>query len=184
MNKKVFISMLSLVVAFLLSLYILKIFFPENFILTIENENLIKIGMFIDSHILFKYLFGIFTSFITYSLYCSAVSKKWVLSVKQYLIILIVIGINIGLSFVDLSIYQHFNICSMIVLPLLFGAELKPVAIVYSIHGLSQILSLSIRNLPMYMTNVNALTRHIVGIECWLWLVLFYLIYNYKKKEV
>ena len=185
MNKKVFATCISLVVIFLAAMYVLKIFYPEQFVLAIENEQLIKIGMFIDTHSWARYAFGICTSFITYWFYCCACCQRWHLKWYECLIVLVTIGINIGLSFWNMAIYQHFNICSMLLLPLIFKAKLRPVAIVYTIHGFAQILSLQIRNLPMFMTSVNALTRYIVGIECWLWLVFFYLYYNYnKKKEV
>ena len=43
-NKKLYISMLILVCAFLVSMYILKIFFPQEFVMAIENERFIQIG--------------------------------------------------------------------------------------------------------------------------------------------
>lgn len=46
MNKKVFKTMIVLVIIFLISLYILKIFFPGQFIMVIENDKLIEIGNF------------------------------------------------------------------------------------------------------------------------------------------
>lgn len=185
MNKKVLKTMIALVVIFLAGLYVLKIFFPQEFILAIENKQMIIIGNYIDSHDWARYLFGICTSFVTYSLYCCATTKRWFLKWYEYLYILIAIGLSIVVPMFSIELGTYINIFAMIILPCLMGAELKSVAIVYSVHGLAQILSLSIRSLPLYMTNINALTRYMVGIECWLWLMLFYLLYNFNsKKEV
>ena len=48
MNKKVLKVMIGLVVVFLTALYVLKLVFPDKFILAVENEVFIKIGDFID----------------------------------------------------------------------------------------------------------------------------------------
>ena len=186
MNKKVFGTCISLVILFLAAMYVLKFFYPEQFVLAVENPQIIKIGQFIDTHAWAYYAFGVFSSFITYWLYCCACCKRWYLKWYECLIILAVIGCNIGLSFVDATIYQQFTISSMLLLPFIFKARLRGVAVTYSIHGLAQVLSLKIRNLPMFMANISSLVLNIVGIECWLWLIFFYLYYNYnnKKKEV
>ncbi len=183
MNKKVLRTMIALVVIFLTGLYVLKIFFPEQFVLSIENKTLIAIGNYIDNNDWLYYLFGIFTSFITYWFYLCAVCRRWYLKWYEIIIVLLVIGSNIGLNFWDINIYSAFSILTFIVLPLLFGSDLKTVAICFSIHSISQILSLSIRNLPIYLQYINSLTLFMVAIECYFWLFLFYIYYNYKKED-
>lgn len=184
MNKKVFISMLVLTISFLVSFYVLKIFFPQEFVMSIQNEQLIKIGNFIDSHQWAYYIFNIIISLITYYLYCCAVCRKLYLKWYELLIVFATIGISIGLSFVDSQILSHFSICAMLILPLLFGGKLKETAIVFSVHGLAQILSLNIRNLPMYIQYYNSLFFMLLSLEMYFWLLLFYVIFNYKKKEI
>lgn len=183
MNKKVLRTMIALVVIFLIACYVLKIFFPEQFVLSVENETIIVIGEYIDNNEWAYYLFGIFTSFLTYWLYLCAVCRKWYLNWWQCLIVLATIGISIGLNFIDVNLYTALSYSSFVLLPMLFKARLKEVGIVFPIHLLSQSLSLSIRNLPIYMTNVNALTIHLLGMESFLWLILFYIYFNYKEKK-
>jgi hypothetical protein len=72
----------------------------------------------------------------------------------------------------------------MFILPLIFGGKLKETTIVFSVHGLAQILSLGIRNLPMYIQYFNSLFFMLMTLEMYFWLLLFYIIYNYKKKEI
>lgn len=183
MNKKVFKTMIALVVIFLIALYVLKIFFPEQFVMSIENETIITIGNYIDSNAWAYYLFGIATSFLTYWLYLCAVCKRWYLNWWQCLIVLAVIGASIGFNFIDVNLCSALNYSSFIFLPFIFKAELKPVAIVFTTHIFAQFLTLSIRNLPIYMNAVNSLIVNIVGFETYLWLFLFYIYYNYKRKE-
>ena len=80
MNRKVFKVMIALVVIFLTGLYVLKIFMPEQFVLSVENETIIIIGTYIENNAWAYYLFGILTSFITYWLYLCAVCRKWYLN--------------------------------------------------------------------------------------------------------
>lgn len=180
MNKKVLQTMLALVVVSLCALYVLKIFMPEQFVLSIEIKVIVDIGNYIDTHAWADYVFGILTSFATYWLYLCAVCKRWYLKWYECLIVLAVIGANIGLSMWDVNIYSAFSVMTFILLPLLFKSDLKSVGICFSIHSISQVLTLSIRDITMYMTDVNSLTIHMIGMESFVWLVLFYLFNNYK----
>lgn len=184
MNKRVFISMLVLTITFLVGLYVLKIFFPNEFIMVIENEKLIAIGEFIDSHIISYYICCGITAFIAYYLYCCACSSR--LTLKWYEILEIVITIIIVrvISFYDNNMSTIVSVISFVLLPYLTKGNLKQTAITYSIHSLSQGLSLSIRNLPLYLTNINFITSLLMTLECYFWLILLYIIFNYKKKEI
>ena len=182
MNKKVLKTMIALVVIFLSAFYVLKIFFPEQFVLCIENAKLVEIGNYIDSHKWSYYLFGVITSFTTYWLYLCAVCRKWYLNWWQILIVLGVIGGSIGLSFYDATLTASFGVLSMIVLPLLFKADYRATLIVFSVHYLSQTLTLKIRNLPLYIAYYNSLSFLFLTLEMFMWLFLFYLYYNYKEK--
>ena len=176
--------MIALVVIFLAGCYILKIFFPQQFVVAVENPVLIMVGDFIDSHVWADYLFGIMSSFITYWFYLCAVCHRWYLKWWQCVIVLGVIGTTIGLTFVDYAVYTAFSIASFVVLPFIFKSDLKSVAICYPVHLIAQGLTLAIRNLPVFMTHINNLIIHIVGMESFLWLVLFYFLFNYKNNEV
>lgn len=183
MNKKVLKTMIALVVIFLVAMYVLKIFFPQEFVMAIQNEKIVAVGNYIDSHKWAYYLFGICTSFITYWLYCCAVCKRWYLNWWQCLVVLATIGASILLNKYDVNLYTALTYLSFVFLPCIFGSDLKRVTICYSVHLTSQMLTLSIRNLPMYMTSINSLVLYAVGFESFLWLVLFYMMYNYKPRK-
>lgn len=182
MNKKVLKTMIALVVIFLVALYVLKIFFPEQFVMSMENKKLIAIGNYIDNNEWAYYLFGIVSSFLTYWLYLCAVCKRWYLNWWQCLIVLAVIGASIGFSFIDINLYSALSYTSFI-LPFIFKAEFKPVAIVFTIHIFAQFLTTSIRDLPMYMATLNSLNIFLLSIDLYVWLFLFYIYFNYKKEK-
>lgn len=183
MNKKVWTAMLVLTVVFLCFLYIAKIFFPQDFVMCIENERLIQIGNFIDGHRLIYYIFCGITAFVTYYLYCCACCHKKKLNTKECLLIILSIIIVRLVSFYDNNMWSHFSISSFILLPILMKGDFKTTGIVYFTHGISQMLSLSIRDLPMYLSTNNAITILLLSIDMYFWLLLMYFVFNYKKEE-
>ena len=182
MNKKVFVSMLVLTMVFLTAMYVLKIFFPQEFMMSIQNERIVKIGTYIDSHVWLLYLFSGITAFITYYLYCCACSHRLYLEWYEILYILATIVLCRIINFYDVSMATIISTLSFVFLPAITNGEIKSTAIVYTVHGIAQGLSLSIRNLPIYLTNINFATTLLMIIECYLWLVLMYIVFNYKKK--
>ena len=183
MNKKVFISMLSLSISFLIGMYILKIFFPQEFMLSIQNEKIILIGNYIDSHSWLYYICCGITSFITYWLYCCACKHKLYLKWYEILLVIATIIICRVVNFYDTNMAMIISWCSFMFLPALMGGDIKTSAIVLTIHSISQGLSINIRGLPMYLTTTNFLTMFMFGMESYLWLLLMYIIFNYKDKK-
>lgn len=181
MNKKVLTTMVSLMGVFIMTCYVLKFFFPEQFVMSIENPALISIGQYIDSHQWLFYLFGIFTSFITYWFYLCAVCHRWYLKWYECLMVLGIIGATIGLSFVDANLSTALSYASFAFLPAIFGSDLKSVAICYSIHIPNQFITLSIRNLMAYVATRTTLNIMLLSIDMYLWLMLLYFCGNYKK---
>lgn len=182
-KKKIYISMLILTITFLLTMYVLKIFFPQEFVMAIENERIVSIGNFIDSHLWLRYLCSVFTSFLTYWLYCCACTHKLKLKWYECLYILITILLIRIISMYDSNLSTAIQFGSFIFLPALMKGNLQTTAIVATTHYIAQCLMLSIRNLPIYLTTMNYVTVFFMSIECYLWLTLFYIIFNYKKGE-
>ena len=183
MNKKVFISMLTLCIVFLAGLYVAKIFFPQVFMMSIQNEKIVAIGQFIDSHEWLYYICMAIPPYLTYYLYCCACSHRLTLKWQEHLMIFGVVVLSRLVTFYDANLATALSVTSFVFLPALMKGNLKTSAIVYTIHGFAQVLSLSIRNLPMYLVNVNYLTSLFLTLECYLWLALCFIIFNYKEKE-
>lgn len=183
MNKKVFKMMLILTIAFLSAVYVAKIFFPDWFVLTINNDNIVKFGTYVDNHIWADTIATYVCGYITYWLYCCACCGKWKLNLKENLIVLLTITISLILQYHIPNLNLHFNICSMFILPLLFKAEFKPTVLVYTIHGLAQVLSLAIRDIGVRMLSFDFASFLIMGIDAYLWLLFLYLFNNIKEKK-
>lgn len=184
-NKALYVSMLVLVGVFLAAMYILKGFYPQEFVLAVENQTIINIGKYIDSHGWLYTVCCMFTSFITYWLYICASSHRLFLKWYECVILLIAsLGIRLIGLYVDTDLRTVISMCSFFVLPAVMGCDLKTLSVVYTVHSISQFLTLKIRNLPLFFTNIpNFVNMILLTLECYMWLVLMYIIFNYKKGE-
>lgn len=182
-NKKIYITMSILSITFLLTMYILKIWFPEQFVIIINNEKLIKIGNYIDNNKLLYYICCSVTSFLTYFLYCCACCRKLYLKWYEYLFIIATIIIVRVLSLFDLTLSTALQFSSFIFLPAIMKGDLKSCAIVNTVHLLSQAFSLGIRGLPIYLDNTNFMTGLILTFDMYLWLLFMYILFNFKKEN-
>lgn len=183
MRKKVFTTMLSLSVCFLVGMYVLKIFFPEEFMMSIQNEKLITIGKFIDNNIFLSHLCSSITMFLVYYLYSSACCRRIKLGFKHIVVILITIILIKVFGFIDTNIASILRWTSFMFIPALCDGNLKIGAFIFTTHSLLQGLSIGIRNLPMYLTDVNSITSLFMVAECYLWLFIMCLIFNFKNKK-
>ena len=183
MNKKVVKTLIGLTLGFLLAWYILKIFFPEQFVLQINNERFLKIGNFIDNNFILNKLVGAVTSYITYWLYLGATCKIKKLSLLQSIIVVATYFGSFIIELISIELGTYYNIIAMIVLPAIFKGDLKRTSFVFSFHLICQWLSLSIRGLSTMILCFNSVVALVMIIECYFWLFLFYLLFNYYDKK-
>lgn len=182
MYKKVIKSMIGLVIIFLIALYIIKLFFPNQFVMIINNDTILYIGNYIDSCLWLQMLIGTVTSYLTFWIYLCAVSRKWYLSwLESIILLLFVVGCQFLYNF-DITIANAINLISFIVLPCFVKpkANLYTVAIVFCVHYFAQTLSIAIRNFTGLLETVNSIMILLMTIECYFWLLLFYLYFNLK----
>lgn len=186
--------MLSLCVAFLVGCYVLKIFFPQEFALGIDNARIIAIGTYIDTHKWSSIIFGFVIGFIFDWFYFGAVTKRLVPHLAN-IIIMVVYGLALNLyyNFAPIEIVVNnstlimaISMCYMILTPMFFTKTIKELSITYSVNAISQVLLLSIRSLSMASANTSALATFIMSIDNYLWIALCYIIFNYNKlkKEI
>ena len=179
-KKSIYISMLILVGAFLIAMYVIKFWFPQEFVIVIENKRVVAIGNYIDCHSWLYYICCGITAFITYWLYLCATSHKLYLKWYECLFVILTIIIIRVVDIYEPTIATILSCSSFMFLPALCGGDIKTCGLVFTVHSLAQGLSLKIRNLPIYLTNINYATSVLMVFECYLWLLLFYIIFNIK----
>lgn len=184
MNKRVLQTSIILVVGMLAFQYILKIFFPQELVMVITNPRIIQFGNWVDKNSIALELFAFTTSLITYYLFLCAACKKWKLNKRETLITVSVVAAIQIIVYFEPDFIMILSIMGMLGLACYLKANFKTTIIVFSIHTISQALSIKIRGLMFLLPDVNYATIFCLGLECWLWLLLLYFTNNYKKEKL
>lgn len=175
--------------AILVSLYVIKIVFPDFIIGVAEIDSVVKFGEYVDSHKWAYYLFNGFVSFLIGYVYCCACCRKPKLSIIQTLIVLIeVVILYIVLNFLP-EYYSDIDTLFMLWLAVIFCKMDKRTDIKYfystittlSIHCIAQMLSLEIRGIAINMSYPNSATFTILTIDLFIWLLFLKNFYNYRE---
>jgi hypothetical protein len=175
----------------LILLYLIKLIFPTFVVGVAELPSIVKIGVFVDTHLWANILFTIVTSFVTsYFFLCACISEKK-LNYKEIIItICAIIFLTVTSGFI-MEQYQMISDIVMVGLPCLFCFMRKSQGIRYmymtglcfAIHSISQILSLRIRDISTRIQYPNSATFTILLIDAYIWAFLLYCFSNYKKEN-
>ena len=184
MNKRVLRTLIYLCWAFLVAFALLKTVWAEKFAIAVSSQSIIRVGSYIDSHIWLKQIVNCLTTLLSYQFYLCACCHKWHLSWKQYLIFTPII---IGLTYLNFYFPAQMvavNFVFMFVAPIFLKAKYIDVAIVLATHTLGQLAILYIRSQPMALADVNVITQLICCIDCYVWLIIYYLYSNLYKETI
>lgn len=183
MRKKVFTTFLLLVIGVMVAYYVLKFFYPEKFLLMITDPNILRFGEFLEMHKIFNTVFSVFMSFVTMYLFaCSTGGKLYLNWWRTGLILLM----SISLKFVMIyayDFYLHSTIVAMFICACLSNANIYRTTLVYGVHGYLQLFLLDIRGFETILPVMNSAVVYALGLENLLWLILFYIIFNFKKEK-
>lgn len=167
----------------LISLYVLKIFFPSFVVETAQNDKICKIGKYIDTHKWAWYLASSVLSFLSYYLICCACCRRSKVTIIEMLLIVATIGIGYLVKRFLPAYYSAINYISLIALPCIMKAKLKPTAIVFSSVNLVQIFTLEIRNIKTMIADYNFATLLILLIDVYMFEALLYFAFTYKTNN-
>lgn len=183
---------LILVGVILVAFYIAKIAFPDFIIGVAETPQIVAFGNYVDSHLWSKYLFSFVISYCGWFFYCCACCRKYKLSFVQNAIVMATIIISITIQQFLQNMYAPFNYVMFIFIPFicvmadnnLNAKTFKSTVIVFTIDILSEALSVEIRNIVVLVPSINSATMVVLLIDTFIWRILLYLFFNYRKSEV
>lgn len=181
MKKALFIIALVLTSLLTIGLYVAKIFFPNMVLMVLDNGQLVQIGSLINSISWLYYVCLGASLFIAYWLFLCACKRSWYLNCKEILIVLLTTVGMIAVGFYNATLQSHLLVCSFFILPLVFKFNLKIATLCYFVLGLAYFVSTNLLALPL--ATPNFLSTLLLSLECFLWLILFVVIFNCKKKK-
>lgn len=167
----------------LVAVYVLKIFFPHFVIEVAQVESVTVVGHYIDTHKWAWYLSSFVLSFFVYYLHCGACCGKTKLTLKECLIIVGAILVGYAIKDYLPAQYTAINFITLVLLPFLMNGSFKNTVICFSTVMLLQTITLEIRGLSIMISDYNYATLLILMIDIYIFQVLLYFLFNYKKGE-
>lgn len=175
----------------LVFLYLVKLIFPEFVVGVAELPSIVSIGNYIDTHKWAYYVFYTITSFISGYFYCCASCRIKKFKLKHVFVVLSHILINFLIEAFLFEYYVFVNTLTTLLCPLIICYMEKFTSIKYfystiicfTIHTLSQVLSLEIRDIGAIVTSANSATYFILLIDLYFWQILLYNYYNFKEAK-
>lgn len=177
--------------ALLIAFYIAKIFFPEFIVGVAEIPSIVKLGEYVDTNKWANHLFNTFSLCIIGYLYCCACCRTKTLNYKQLIVFFVYVLVLTIFSEFAIKQYTAINYVSLILVPFLMCLINKSLdkntfistVVCFCVDIITQVLSLSIRDITILATKINSATFFILLIDVLIWRVLLYLYFNYKKEE-
>lgn len=171
--------------------YIIKIVNPSFIVGVAEIPSIVKFGNYVDTHLWAYYLFNFTICYIGGTIFYCACCRKKKLNTKQNLLHIGFILFSFVLQKYLYEIYNPFNYVMMIILPFLMlklennltKDTFTSLVCCYAIDIISQALSLQIRNIVIMTIHPNIATLTILLIDTWIWRILLYCYFNYKRSN-
>ena len=182
---------LVLVIAILVVLNVAKWVFPEFVIEVAQTEQIVKFGQYVDTHKWAWYLFSISNSFILSWFYCCACLRKKYLNMKDIVVTLLFIGLTYVILELLPQQYVGLSLTIQILHPMILAIinknkdykVLYSTGICFAVNNICQLFSLTIRNIGQLILCYNVATITILTIDLYIWTILLYFLFNYKRSE-
>ena len=183
MNIKIARTMLILCGIYIIGFYILKFAFPDKLLLAITDPNVLKFGEFIESNIIFTYIYYAISTALTFYLFMCA--SKGSFKMKWYALVCMVGAIVIYFLVSDYAPEFEIHIVTslMLVLAWINNGKMKYMIPTFIIHGLLQQLLLSIRGFETILLTANVASLMVLTLECYVWLLLLGLVFYLMEKK-
>lgn len=183
MNIKIARTMLVLCGLYIVGFYILKFVFPDKLLLAITDPNILHFGEFIESSPIYLNIYYFLSTFITFYLFSCASRGSFKAKWYELLIIAIldIIYILVTDYLPELSI--HTSVSIIFLLALICKGQLKYIVPTFIVHGYFSQFLFSIRGFETFILKINIASGFVLSLECYVWLLLFSLLFYLMEKK-
>lgn len=183
MNIKIAKTLLILNIVYIVAFYIIKFAFPDFLLLQITDPNVLKLGSFIESSFVTLEIYYCLSTFLTFYLFVCASRGSFKINWKELIYLIVAVIINELVTHFFPNLCVHTSTSLMFILALLCKGKILYTVPTFVTYGyLSQFL-FSIRGFETIILNINIASGFILGLECYVWLFLFSLLFYLKEKK-
>lgn len=183
MTKKVWTTLLFLLIGVLVAYNIIKFFLPDIFIMCLTDTRILALGNFIEERAWLTEVYYYVSGAISFYLFGCISARKWYLNIWETIYVL-ALNVASQLLYVYLpEISALAGIVTMLMIPLFVGNNTKGFIVAFLTHSVCQHLIIFVRGYTSILPIMNIGSRICLLIEYLILLVCFYINYNIKENN-
>lgn len=183
MNLKIAKTLLVLSILYIVGFYVIKFIFPDFLLLQITDPNILNFGRFVESNKIFLFAYYGITGFITFYLFLSASRGSFKINLKDLIIIILCNIVNILVTTFLPDLMVHTSTSLMFILSWLCKGKIQYAVPTFVTYGYCSQFLFSIRGFETIITKINVASSLVMGLECWMWMFLFAILFYLKEKK-
>ena len=176
-------TLLVLCIVYMIGFYVLKYIFPEYLLLAITDENVLKVGTFIESNEAYILIHKLLSSLVTFYLFACASKGSFSLRKRDmFYIICAVVICKLASSYLP-NLYVHISTSCMFLVAWLCKGKIGYTTITFVTHGFLSQMLFDIRGFGSIVYKINTASAIVLSLECWIWLILFGLLFYLVERK-
>lgn len=183
MGKKVWTTLLILLVGALVAYNVIKFFFPDLFLMCLTDTNILALGNFIEERAWLTEVYYYVSSGISFYLFGCIAAKRWYLRFWETVYVLALNVVSQLLYVYVPEITAFAGILTMLVIPLVIGNNAKGFIVAFLTHSLCQHLVIFVRGYLTILPVLNMGAEICLFIESLIIIFCFYVINNIKERK-
>lgn len=183
MGKKVWTTLLILLVGALVAYNIIKFFFPDLFLMCLTDTRILALGNFIEERAWLTEVYCYVSSGISFYLFGCIAAKRWYLRFWEtiYVLALNVVYQLLCVYVPEITVLAGLE--TMLVIPLVVGDNAKCFISAFLTHSLCQHLIIFVRGYTTILPMLNIGSTICLTIESYIILFCYYIYSNVKEKK-
>lgn len=183
MTKKVWTTLLILLVGTLVAYNVIKFFFTELFFMCLTDTRILALGNFIEERTWLTEIYYYVTGGISFYLFGCIAAKRWYLRFWETMYVL-ALNVASQLLYVYVPEITAFaGILTMLAIPLVIGDNSKGYIFAFLTHSLCQHLIIFVRGYTTILPVMNIGSTLCLTIESYIVLFCYYIYSNVKEKK-
>lgn len=183
MNNRIAKTFLILSCVYMAIFYVIKFAFPQYLLLQITDPNIVAFGKFIGGSKILTFIFTLITNYITFYLFACSSRGSFKINKMEFLYIFVCALINKVVGMFLPSLAVHTSTSLLFVLAILCKGNFVYTTISFIVYGYASQFLLTIRGFETIIQFVSVATGVVLGVECWVWLIIFTLIFKIREEK-
>lgn len=183
MTKKVWTTLLFLLIGSLIAYNIIKFFLPDIFIMCLTDTRILALGNFIEERAWLTEVYYYASGAISFYLFGCIATRRWFLNWWQTIVVLLLNVVSQLLYVYVPEISSFAGVATLLLITVIMGNNHKGFVIAFLTHSFCQHLIIFVRGYMSILPIMNIGSTICLSIESYIILFCYYIFSNIKEKN-